>query len=936
MSARHERIKALFAAVCGLDEAARRARLDRECGDDHELRHEVERLLAHDDRPAVDLEDAAGRIGRMLQEASSAPAAPAVERIGDYRIVEVLGEGGMGIVYLAEQDNPKRTVALKVVRPGHATPELIRRFERETQVLGLLQHPGIAQIYEAGTAETGFGTQPYFAMEYVRGMPLLEHAESHELDHRSRIGLLIRICHAVQHAHQHGVVHRDLKPSNIIVNEATTHIGTTATESTLDAEQPKVLDFGIARLTASDDRMVTMQTDAQQLIGTLPYMSPEQFAGTSLEVDARSDVYALGVVAFELLTGQLPLDVRAKTIAEAARMVADVDAPRLGTLDRAYRGDLETIVAKTLEKSRGRRYQSAADLALDLQRYLDDQPIVARRASTWYQVSKFTKRNRGLVAGLAAVFVALVGGVIGTGLGLVEARRQRDEAVRQTLVAEAVNDFLTDDLLEQADPSQQLGASVTLRAVLDRAAERIDERFEGQPIVKAAIHTAIGVTYRELGLYGDAIPHLEAALELRTAALGPDDPETLHALNNLGSTHGMNREYEVARPMLEDALARRLRVLGDDDVATGTSMNDLAVVLISMQEFDEAEALLTEAIENRRRSGAGSRRLLSAQFNLARIKRSRGAFDEAERLVSACIEQQRIEYGPEHPDTLNSIFALALIHRDRQRPEQAEPLLLEALQTQRRTLGDEDMRTRATIQALGELYLRADRLAEAEPLIMEYTEFVLQNPASSDRDRLGAMNDRAFLWLAQDRFEEAEQVYLGLIDEHRRAFGPDAIGSAEALLNLGGLYARLERHDDAAARFAEALEVLHRVLGPEHPRTLLTLNNLAGSLDEAGRNDEAAERFAQSVALHRQAMPQGFFGTGITMSGYGQCLTRLGRFEEAESILLEAHAILLAAVGAEHDWTRNAAARLADLYDAWGRPEDGAGWRPVAGDEPER
>jgi predicted Ser/Thr protein kinase len=382
----------------------------------------------------------------------AAQAPPLPLSIGLYRILRLLGEGGMGAVYEAEQDQPRRRVALKVIRAAWASPELLRRFAQESQALGRLHHPGIAQIYEAGSADTGFGIQPFFAMELIQGKPLVEYADMNHLDTRQRMALMIEVCEAVQHAHQRGIIHRDLKPSNILVDES---------------GQPKILDFGIARVTDMDAE-ATRQTDLGQLLGTLAYMSPEQVLADPLAIDTRSDVYALGVILYELLTGKMPYQL-SRVLHEAVRTIQQVDPAQLSMVNRVYRGDIETIVAKALEKDKNRRYASPADLAADIRRYLDDQPITAKPATTSYQLQKFARRHKGLVAGIAAVALVLVLGMAATIWEAIQARRQSQ-------IAQAVDDFLQNDLLAQASAYRQSKADPDLkvRTALDRAAQNIE------------------------------------------------------------------------------------------------------------------------------------------------------------------------------------------------------------------------------------------------------------------------------------------------------------------------------------------------------------------------------------------------------------------------------------------------------------------------------
>jgi non-specific serine/threonine protein kinase/serine/threonine-protein kinase len=386
-------IESIYHAALGKEPGERSAYLAAACEDDSTLRSEVESLL---DYANAQLSSPVqpSKVAELLLNTTSFGSTTETEpiaavatnsaqawpfSIGRYRILRLIGEGGMGVVYEAEQEQPRRTVALKVIKPGLTSPELLRRFEQESEALGRLQHPGIGQIHEAGTADTGFGPQPYFAMEFIRGESLLEYAKARELNPRQRLELMAKVCEAVHHAHQRGIIHRDLKPGNILVDES---------------GQPKVLDFGVARVTDSDTQ-ATRQTDVGRLVGTLAYMSPEQVLADPLELDTRSDVYALGVILYELLAGRLPYTV-GRSLPEAVQTIRQEDPARLSSISRHYRGDIETIVAKALEKDKVRRYASAAGLAGDIQRYLADEPIVARPPSATYQLQKFARRHKAV------------------------------------------------------------------------------------------------------------------------------------------------------------------------------------------------------------------------------------------------------------------------------------------------------------------------------------------------------------------------------------------------------------------------------------------------------------------------------------------------------------------------------------------------------------
>lgn len=450
---RWQRIERLYHAALDLAEDERADFLERECDGDEPLKKEVASLLAQAEGTGGFLEAPAMEVAAKALAMSAAGAGKLPAAIGRYRIIGLLGEGGMGAVYEAEQEQPRRVVALKVIKPGFCTPEGLRRFEHETQALGRLQHPGIAQIYEAGKADTGFGAQPYFAMELIRGQPLLAHAEARRLNVRQRLALMVKICDAAHHAHQRGLIHRDLKPSNIHVDET---------------GQPKILDFGVARVMGSEAE-ATRQTSTGQIVGTLTYMSPEQVAAGALDI--RSDVYSLGVILYELLSGRLPYNVNHRQLHEAVRMIHEDDPTSLSAISRIYRGDIETIVGKALEKEKTRRYVSAAALAADIRRYLDDEPIAARPPSATYQIRKFARRHRALVGGAAAVFVALAAGVVVSTSQAIRANRaglvavaERDRALAEkkraddeAANAKAISDFLQNDLLAQASARAQAG-----------------------------------------------------------------------------------------------------------------------------------------------------------------------------------------------------------------------------------------------------------------------------------------------------------------------------------------------------------------------------------------------------------------------------------------------------------------------------------------------
>ena len=430
-SVRAEWIKELFAQALDLTPDARGAFLREQCGPDAAALDELASLLATEEHTPSSFMEMPAYAGQADQP--DAPLHTAPVRIGSYRIVRVLGEGGMSVVYLAEQDHPRRQVAVKVIRPGAMSTSMYSRFRHEAHVLGQLKHEGIAQIYEADTESTPSGPLPFFAMEFIEGETLDRYAESHTLGISSRLRLLARVCDAVHHAHQKGVLHRDLKPANILVTRRRNGAAESTKRATDDLDRPKILDFGVARAINSDLQVTTLATRPGQIVGTIPYMSPEQIQGDSDELDVRSDVYALGVIGYQLLSGKLPHDLANRSIAEAARIVREVDPPSVATVCPELRGDVSTILAKAMEKEKERRYQSAAEMAADIRRYLEDEPIFARPPTTLYQIRKFARRHRGLVSGVMVGSAALVLGLVIAVQQAVVATGARDRAEAEEL-----------------------------------------------------------------------------------------------------------------------------------------------------------------------------------------------------------------------------------------------------------------------------------------------------------------------------------------------------------------------------------------------------------------------------------------------------------------------------------------------------------------------
>jgi len=878
--------------------------------------------------------------------------------IGRYRILHLLGEGGMGAVYEAEQEFPHRTVALKVIRAGYASGEMLRRFENETQALGRLQHPGIAQIFEAGTAETPFGRQPYFAMELVHGQTLLSYCDEHHLKVRYRLELMAKICDAVQHAHQRGLIHRDLKPVNILVDES---------------GQPRILDFGVARLTDSDAQ-ATRQTDIGQLVGTLAYMSPEQVLGDPAELDTRSDVYALGVILYELLAGKGPY-VIGHQLHEVVRTIREEEPTALSSVNRTYRGDIETIVGKALEKDKTRRYASAAELAADIGRYLRDEPITARPPSASYQLRKFARRNKALVMGVAAVFVVLILGVVASTWEAVQARRAEARAKQESAIAEAVDDFLQKDLLGQASAYNQSkpDPDIKVRTVLNSAAQRIPGKFDKQPAVEAAIRKTIGQTYEDLGLYPEAAKQFERALDLRRRVLGPRHPDTLLSMTNLANVYEDDGKYPQAEALHNQALQIQRSSLGPEHRDTLNSMDNLAIDYESEGKYAQAEALQKQTLEiERRRLGPEHNDTLMSMSNLALVYADESKYAQAEALHKQALEIRRRRLGPEHPDTLVSMTNLANVYEEEGKYAQAEALATQTLQIERRRLGPEHPDTLASMSNLALYYQDEGKYAQAEALYSQTLEIERRVLGPEHPYTLGSMGNLAYAYREKGDYTQAEALFGQALEIQRRVLGrehPDTLRTSE---NIAHVYADERKYAQAEELYRQLLQAMRRVLGPEHALTVGTLADFASVYQREGKYDLAETCAAQALAGQRHALgsenpytiateavlalayvSQGKFAQSepvareaqeaekkIQPDGWqryraesllGASLAGEKKYAEAEPLLLEGYQGMLARkdridvpdryhLELAHRW-------VVRLYQAWGKPDKAAEWK---------
>ena len=729
------------------------------CGGDHllaELTDEFLRRHRAGQRPSVDeytskYPDLASRILELFpvmlameQPGATLDAAPFTERvgatIGRYRLLERIGEGGFGVVYMAEQLAPvRRIVAVKVIKPGYDTRQVIARFEAERQALALMDHENIAKVFDAGASDSG---RPYFVMELVHGVPITEYCDRNELPPRERLELFLQVCRAVQHAHTKGIIHRDIKPTNVLV---TLHEGVAV---------PKVIDFGVAKATGQQLTDKTLFTNFAQMVGTPLYMSPEQAEMSSVDIDTRSDVYSLGVLLYELLTGTTPLDkdrIKRSAFDEIRRIIREEEPPRPSTrlstlgdqaktisarrksdpaqLGRLVRGELDWIVMKALEKDRRQRYETANGLARDIERYLRDDPVEACPPSSIYRLKKFVRRNKGPVVAVAIVLLALTGGVIGTSVGLVRAeqarraeRQAKQEALAREAETKAVLEFVETRIFAAAKPEGfgGLGQDVSLRQAIEAALPFVEKSFTDRPLIEARLRMTVGTSFYRLGQPAIAAAQFEQARSLYTKHLGHDHPDTLTSIHFVAKSYSDLGRHEEAAKLDEEVVALRKVKLGHDHRDTLTSMASLAAEYEHLKRYTEALKLDEEVLTLRKATlGADDRDTLGSMNDLANSYEYLGRFSEALKLREEVLSLAKAKLGVENATTLLATGNLAGAYGHLGQRQEALKLYLQALALAKVRLGPDNPYTLAYMSHTAYWLGQCGRGNEAVQLIDE-------------------------------------------------------------------------------------------------------------------------------------------------------------------------------------------------------------------------
>jgi tetratricopeptide (TPR) repeat protein len=867
-----ERVKALFlAAIERGDPADRRTFLAAEVGDDAELRDRLDALLAAYDRPPGALDrplgadpeatDALDARSVLSPPPGATPGGPSLidTIIADrYKIRQEIGEGGMGTVYLAEQLRPvRRQVALKLIKPGMDSRNVLARFESERQALALMEHPNIARVLEAGATADG---RPFFVMELVKGIPITEYCDAHRLDLNARLALFRQVCSAVQHAHQKGIIHRDLKPSNVLI------------EAHDDRPVPKVIDFGLAKAT-SGMRLSehSLFTAFGSVAGTPLYMAPEQATFNALDVDTRADIYALGVILYELLTGTTPIardSVRQAAIDEMLRVIREVEPPAPSSrisasealpslaasrgveparLSRLVRGDLDWIVMKALAKERERRYASAVGLADDIERHLNHEPVTAGPPTAAYRLRKFVRRNRVQVTAGSLVLLALALGVVGTTLGLFEARRQKRQAEKRLAQVTKMVDILG-SIFQDLNPvnaqTDRKPLSAVLGERLDRATAEIEGEATGDPLAVARTQMTLGKSQLGLGYSDRAIPLFTKARATFATELGPNHPDTLKSMYDLAVSYRHAGQNDRAMKLHEETLALQRAKLGPDHPDTLRSMNSLANSYAAAVQNDRALKLREETLALRTITlGPDHPDTLASMNNLANSYEETGQRDRALKLREETLALMRAKFGPDHPITFGSMNNLANSY------------------------------------SLGGQNERALKLRE-EILALSKAKLGPDHPGT-----LASMISLATSFGATGQIERAIKLHEETLVLLRAKLGPDHPNTVANMRALADCYARAGQNDRALKLFEDALTLHSSKLGPDHPETLLSMGSRAVSYADAGWTERALKLFEETLSLMRAKLGPGHPYILWTLEHQAQCLGKSGPIDRAGAIL---------------------------------------------------
>jgi len=897
--ARWTQIQTLFDAALDRDPAERDAFLQTACADDPDLLAEVRSLLAADAEAHPLLDSLALDAIALPADLLPAGILPAEgERVGPYRIVEPLGRGGMGAVFLAARADGQfeQRVALKLIRGGAASTRIVRRFQSERQILARLNHPHIARLLDGGITAEG---QPWFAMEYVDGVPVDRYCEQHDCSIVERLQIMRTVCDAVQYAHRRLIVHRDLKPSNILV----TADGTV-----------KLLDFGIAKVLSGGERPSdSALTQTGRAVMTPAYAAPEQVRHAP--VTTATDVYALGVVLYELLADRRPFDLTDCSPAEVERIVGEQAPPAPSTAApperrRALRGDLDTICRKALRKEPERRYASPEQLADDLERHLDGRPVTAQPNTIGYRTRTFLQRHRTGVLTATAVMLLIAALV---SFYTVQLAQERDQARLEAATATQVSDFLQ-GLFTVSDPGESGGTDLSARALLDQGAERIEQELTDQPAVQARMMQVMGEVYQSLGAFDAAAPLLERSLALRRDRLGPDHLDIAASLNSLAVLRQETGAYAAADSLFRAALAIQEARLGPDDAVVAATFHNWGTLLHVQAEYDRADSLFRRALAIRAEHfGEADPRTASTLNEIATLRFDQDDLDGAEMLYRRALDARRTHYDEDHPGVAASLNNLAMVLRHKSQFEASETLYREALAMRERLYDGPHPDVAHTLNHLARLYSNQGDYAAAEPIARRALAMRIEVFGEAHVETTASMGNLAGILGGLGRHEEQATYYRRALEINEARLGSEHPYVAALSYSLGSAHHAAGDSVEAERHYRESL-TLHRQLFPEgHANTAYPLIRLGALLTETNRAAEAEPLLREAIALRTDALGTGHWRVAVARSTLGLCLTEMGRYADAEPLLTESYKTLRTTHGPDDPRVRTAKARLDTL-----------------------
>jgi len=976
-SERWEKIQSLFEKALELKPADRENYLKYECADDKELYDEVVSLLKADENEHTIFS------GSATDYISLDDATLDGNIFGNYKALKQIGSGGMGSVYLAERVDGyfEQKVALKIVKPGMNTREIISRFEEERQILAKLHHPNIARLLDGGISDLGL---PYFTMEYVEGSSIVEYCDENKLTIEQRLELFKKVCEAVLYAHQNLVIHRDLKPSNILVQ--------------IDGNV-KLLDFGIAKVFEEDEseRFIT-RTGLRVM--TPEYASPEQVRGQ--QVSTATDIYSLGLILYQLLTGCPPYEIQSTSALEMERIICLTEPQKPSTifskipgfvkeksniitsevisekrrttsskLRKRISGDLDSICLKAIRKESSERYRSIAEFISDIDNHINGLPIVARKGTAAYRTKKFIQRHQTGVT-ITAIAVIILSAIVF--YYTIQLASERDKARLEAEKSKKVAEFLS-GIFKVADPENSNGETITVRELLDNGVRRIESELSSQPEVLANMFGVTGNVYKSLGLFDKAKTLLDKSYLLNDSLFGENSPETIKSLNDVARLNFVMGDYQNAIKKLNLAIKKRKSIFGNESLETAESINDLGMVMREEGKYSESDSLLMIALNIRKKILPGkSPEIAESKNNLGLINQDMGKYEVSRKLYEEALEIKEKYYNKIHPSVAETKGNLASLLQEMGRYEEASKLFAEALEIDKKLYGDLHPQISTDLYYIASNKALLGDLTSAEKLYSEVLEL--------DKKLLGEehpyvaldMNNLAGIYNDKGKYTEAEVLYKKSYELNKKNYGNEHPEVATSLSNLGVLYQRWGKPSLAEPLLKDALSLRIKLLGEEHPSTITSMNIYAGLLANAGKFTEAVEQFRKSLSLriktlgenhpltaltyvgmgdaliniknfteaevkinkgidiYKNALPQDHWNISHAESILGKCYSAEGRYAEAEKLLLEAYKNLVDKKGSRDNLTRYALKSIIKNYERWGKKNKAKDFKVILGD----